>query len=292
VDSGATLTIQPGCKIYLHQNAPFIINGTLLVQGQPGDSTRVYFQGDRLDLPYSGYPGSWPGIFFNGSSKDNLISSAVINNAYQGIIVTGASPDNQPKLILDECIINNIYDAGILAIQSSLSARNCLVSNCGRNIVLTNGGNYGFAYCTVAGYSNNYISHLQPVLAMDDSIPINNTQSSNLSAGFLNCIFWGAGGTVVDEVVATTVSGPAFRASFNNCLWKVTDIPLVTFLNMLDSDPLFDSVNNQSLYYDFHLQPASPAANYGALVPSITFDLDGNPRSVGNKTSLGCYQLQ
>jgi hypothetical protein len=292
IDSGATLTIQPGCKIYIHQNAPFIINGSLQVQGQPTDSTRVYFLGDRLDYPYASYPGSWPGIFFNGSSRDNLLSSAVISNAYQGIIVTGPSTDNEPKLTLDECIINNIYDAGILATQSSITARNCLVSNCGRNIVLTYGGNYAFTYCTAASYSNNYITHLLPVLTMDDSISGSNSQSSNLNAAFLNCIFWGADGTVVDEVVASPVIGPVFNAGFNNSLWKVTDIPPVTFLNMLDTDPLFDSVNNQSLYYDFHLQPASPAANYGILVPSILFDLDGNPRSVGNKTSLGCYQLQ
>ena len=292
VDSGATLTIQAGCKIYLHQNAAFIVNGSLQIQGQPVDSARVYFQGDRLDLPYANYPGSWPGIFFNASSRDNLLSAVVISNAYQGVIASGPSPDNQPKLTLDECILNNIYDAGILATQSSITARNCLVSNCGRNIVLTYGGNYSFTYCTVASYSNMYISHSQPVLALDDSIASGNGSSSNLNASFLNCIYWGADGTVTDEVAAYPQNGPVFNVTFNNSLWKLTNIPPVSYNNMLNVDPLFDSVNTQTGYYDFHLQPASPAAGYGALVPSIPYDLDGNPRSVGNKTSLGCYQVQ
>jgi hypothetical protein len=37
VDSNATLTIQPGARIFLHANAPFLVDGTLIVNGTKQD---------------------------------------------------------------------------------------------------------------------------------------------------------------------------------------------------------------------------------------------------------------
>ncbi len=289
IDSNATLNIQPGCKIYLHANAPFIVNGTLQIQGQKYDSTRIYFASDRLDVPYNNFPGSWPGVIFNPSSKNNLLEFAVINNAYQGIIASGLSVNNNPKIILNECIINNIYDAGVLATQSDIQARNCLISNCGRNIVITAGGNYNFTNCTVASYSNNYMSHLQPVLNVSDYLPGNNS-SFALTANFINSIFWGDNGSVVDEVVVST-QGSSPAISFTNCLWKIKNTPAVTNTHMLNIDPMFDSVNNQTMFYNFHLKVNSPTLDSG-INTSIPFDLDGNTRTVNGKTDLGCYEKQ
>ena len=91
---------------------------------------RVYFRGDRLDAPYKDYPASWPGIFFRSSSHDNEFNYAVIKNAYQALGVQDPSPNANPKLTLNECIIDNAYDAGIITVNSSVTARNCLISNC------------------------------------------------------------------------------------------------------------------------------------------------------------------
>ena len=74
VDTNSTLTIQQGCKIYSHADAPFIVNGTLLVQGEKYDSTRVYFQGDRLDLPYSAYPASWREFILHRAAKTMFLN--------------------------------------------------------------------------------------------------------------------------------------------------------------------------------------------------------------------------
>ncbi|HEY1870636.1 MAG TPA: hypothetical protein VGG71_06220, partial [Chitinophagaceae bacterium] len=74
VDTNKILTIDKGCRIYVHADAPILINGTLQVNGQKDSADRVYFRGDRLDDPYKDFPASWPGIFFNSSSKDNLLN--------------------------------------------------------------------------------------------------------------------------------------------------------------------------------------------------------------------------
>ena len=70
IDTTATLTIQPGCKIYSHATAPFIVDGTLTVYGTKAGN--VIFTGDRLDEGYKDLPASWPGIYFRGSSKNKI----------------------------------------------------------------------------------------------------------------------------------------------------------------------------------------------------------------------------
>ncbi|HEY4877473.1 MAG TPA: choice-of-anchor Q domain-containing protein, partial [Puia sp.] len=293
IDTNSTLTIQQGCKIYCHANAPIIVNGTLLVQGEKYDSTRVSFQSDRLDAPYNNYPASWPGIYFAPSSKDNVFEFAVINNAYQAIVALGLSTDANPKLILNECVINNSYDAGILTEQSSVQATNCLISNCGKNIELTYGGTYNFSYCTVASYSNELISHSNPVLVINNVSSDGTNSTYPLTANFVNCIFWGDGSLDNEVSVSQQTSSNAFNVNLNYCLWLEKNNPAnVTANNMLATDPMFDSVDNRNLYYDFHLKNSSPAISYGTIAGAPPVDLDGNPRVVNGLTDLGCFQKQ
>jgi hypothetical protein len=293
VDSNATLTIQKGCKIYLHADAPFIVDGTLLVQGEKYDSTKVFFQGDRLDAPYNSFPGSWPGLFFRTSSKDNILEFAVIKNAYQGVVAEDTSSDGNPKITLNECIIDDIFDAGILGVHTSIQARNCLVSNCGKNIVFGYGGIYNFTHCTVASFSNNYLLHQNPVLNISNyAIQGNNTLVNDITSTFTNCIFWGDFGLVDDEVVASRQGNTVFKVSFANCLWKVKTEPAgVDTVNMVvNANPAFVNINTQTRLFDFHLNAGSPAIDKG-FNTGIPFDLDGNPRAVG-LPDLGCYEKQ
>jgi hypothetical protein len=293
IDTNSTLTIQQGCKIYCHANAPIIVNGTLLVQGEKYDSARVSFQSDRLDAPYNSFPAGWPGIYFAPSSKDNVFEFAVINNAYQAIVALGLSTGANPKLILNECVINNSYDAGILTEQSSVQARNCLFSNCGKNIELNYGGTYNFSYCTVSSYSNEFISHTNPVLAINNVSSDGTNSTYPLTANFVNCIFWGDGSLDNEVSVSQQTSSNGFSVNLNFCLWLEKNNPAnVTINNMLATDPMFDSVDNRNLYYDFHLKNSSPAISYGTISGAPPIDLDGNPRVVNGLTDLGCFQKQ
>jgi hypothetical protein len=293
IDSATTLTIQPGCRIYFHANAPMLVNGTLQVLGQKYDSTRVSFQSDRLDKPYSGFPGSWPGIVFQASSVDNLMQYTSIKNAYQAIVVAEPSANNNPKLSLKECVIDNAYSAGILGIHTSIYAENCLISNCGSNIVLSNGGSYQFLLCTVVGYSNTYVLHDEPVLTIAN-YPLTGISSgdANLNSQFSNCIFWGEGGNVDDEVQLASQGDSLFSAGFANCIWKSQNFPSLadTSKIFINQDPDFQLIDNSKLLYDFRLKAGSPAIDKG-LDLGITIDLDGNPRPV-NLPDLGAYEKQ
>jgi hypothetical protein len=292
IDSNASLTILPGVQIYVHADAPIYVDGSLKVLGDSADSQRVYFNGDRLDQPYAFYPGSWPGIYFRQSSRDNVLNYAVLQNGYHTLVTEGPSTDLNPKLSLNQTIINNSLAEGILGIQSSINAINCLVSNCGQNIVLGSGGVYQFEHCTVASYSTNLLFHQQPVLTVSNA-GSNGSQllTGDLNAAFKNCIFWGSSG-VPDEALVTRQGNTIFQVLFDHSILKQQNYPsnIDSTSLWLNTDPLFLATGYPGNTFNFHVASGSPAVNQGADL-GIPIDLDGNPRPV-NQPDLGCYERQ
>ena len=290
VAAGVKLNIEQGTKIYLHADAPFIVDGTLVAVGKKYDSTKIVFQGDRLDEFYRDLPASWPGIYFRETSRANLLKYVIIKNAYQGVVSEKPSQIGGAKVKLEECIIDNCYDAGILGINSNISAVNCLVSNCGKNILLVQGGEYEFIHCTDVALSNSYISHRQPVLVITDFIKIGDVITlGEVKASFTNCIFWGANGTVENEVVTIREGQQVFDVDFINCLWKNEEPPSgLNLTGMVENlDPLFKNTDTQINIYDFRLTTGSPAINSGYNA-GISTDIDGNIRT--NIPDIGAYE--
>jgi hypothetical protein len=292
IDSNATLTIQPGTHIYIHADAPIYVDGSLKVLGDSLNNQRVYFNGDRLDLPYADYPGSWPGIIFRQNSRDNILNYAVLQNGNQTLVAEGPSNNVNPKLSLNQCIINNSLTEGILAIQSSILAVNCLISNCGQNIVIGLGGTYQFEYCTVASYSTGLLFHQHPVLTVSNTgTDGNQVLTGDLNAGFINCIFWGSEG-VSDEALIQKQGNTLFNVLFDHSILKQQNYPAnidSSFL-LLNTDPLFIATGTQDNTYNFQLQPGSPALDKAAN-PGINIDLNGEPRPV-TLSDIGCYERQ
>lgn len=296
IDTTATLTIPAGCRIYLHADAPIIIDGSLVVNGNNsrGDTTRVIFQGDRLDRDYRDLPAAWPGIYLRGTARDNIFTHAIIKNAYQSVVLEKPSVNANPKLILNECTIDNGYDAGILCVQSSLRARNCLISNCGLNIGLLRGGDYDFSHCSSVAYSNNFVQHKNPVLYAANFTKENNIVTARpLTAQFRNCLFWGESGLVDNEVVVEKDNGAAHSVTFGATLWRVQSSPANAVFNAADivnnQNPQFETVNANTRSFDFRLKTGSPAINKGAAI-GVAIDQDGKPR-VG-APDLGCFEKQ
>ena len=293
VDTLFTLTIDPGCKIYLHANAPFIVDGTLLINGSKGNE--VQFAGDRLDDPYKYFPAGWPGIYFRGSSKNNIMNYAVIKNAYQAVVVEEPATNPNPKLIMHQCIIDNAYDAGLLCFNSSVQADNTLISNCGKNINIILGGNYTFTNCTLASFSNSYILHKAPVLVATNFADQNGgTVTADMSALFRNCIFWGDNGSIEDELFISKQGSNVFNVVVDHCLYKAVTDPTNTTLtaSIKNIDPSFDSIDVNHAYYDFRItkNTIAPGIDQGAATGFLK-DLDNNNRSIG-LPDIGCYEKQ
>ncbi|MEO6404241.1 MAG: hypothetical protein ABIY51_05550 [Ferruginibacter sp.] len=293
VTSTATLSILPGCKIYSHANAPFIVDGTMIANGTI--TNKILFTGDRLDEPYKFFPSSWPGIYFRDSSRNNEISFGEILNAYQAVLVDKPSQNANPKLLIKQTLIDNAYNAGILCNKTKLTAENCLVSNCGNNIVLQGGGDYSFTHCTTASYSTIYLTHKAPVLTISDFTLSNGIpQTSNLNAIFRNSIFWGDNGSVTDEIAVGKQGTGTFNVNFDHCLYKAaTTIPFSTFIaEIKNQDPAFDSIDLNHNIFNFRItkNALAPGTNKG-IITSLLKDLDNNNRNVG-LPDLGCYEKQ
>jgi hypothetical protein len=292
VDSNSTLTIQAGCRIFFHANAPMLVDGTLLVLGEAADSQRVYFNDDRLDEPYASFPGSWPGIYFRQSSTNNVLQYAILRNGDQTIVAEGPSINSSPKLQLNQCIIDNSLETGILGIQSSIDAVNCLISNCGNNIAIALGGTYHFTHCTAASYSNPVLQHQQPVLSVSNAGTVGSQLLiSDLQISFTNCIFWGDS-AVVDEAQISDQGNTVFQVLFDHDILQQQHYPahVDSIALLLNIDPEFVKIDNQDRLYDFHLRAGSPALGIGND-QGIGVDLDGNARIPG-KQDLGCYERQ
>lgn len=291
INENTTLLIEQGARIYLHANAPFIVNGTLHVKGEKFDSTKVVFQGDRLDDPYRNFPGSWPGIFFTASSRNNQLNYAEIRNAYQGIVIEAASGNSNVKLEMNQCLIDNSFDAGIIAINSSIEASNCLFSNNGKGIILAAGGDYRFNHCTIAAFSNEFMIHKEPSVLINNFMSAGTSiQTFPLNANFTNTIIWGDNGTVDNEFVIFREGTTAFNVSLDHSLYKnKEEISNIQSTNsIINQDPQFDSINTQARFFDFRLDPNSPAVEKGKS-STITIDLDGKPRPV-NLPDIGSYE--
>ena len=293
IDTTAILTIQPGCKIYSHANAPFIVDGTLTVNGT--QASNVIFSGDRLDGDYKDLPASWPGIYFRGNSKNNVLTYAIVKNAYQAIVTEKPSINANPKVILHQCIVDNAYDAGIYCVNSSLQADNSLISNCGSNIILSYGGVYNFTHCTVAAYTTNYLNHKNPVLIVNNFLnQAGTTLTANLNAVFRNNIFWSDGGIVDNEVVVSKQGANTFTVLFEKNIYRALTDPANSTLsgNKINADPSFDSIDISKKIFDFRITKNSfaPGINAGVLT-GFPKDMDDKNRNVG-LPDMGCYEKQ
>jgi hypothetical protein len=191
---------------------------------------------------------------------------------------------------LNQCIINNSLGEGILSIQSSILAVNCLLSNCGQNIVIGQGGNYQFDYCTVASYSTLLLSHQLPVLTVSNTATDGNQIfTGDLTAVFTNCIFWGSEG-VPDEAISKQgkfcTSGP-----FDHSILKQQELILrtSTATHCFKPDPEFTATvfKTTSSISICRLDPRLWERNKYRN----TDRSDGNSGAL-SQSDLGCYERQ
>lgn len=290
VATPATLTLARGTRVYVHADAPILVAGSLVAEGEA--SRPVVFTGDRLDEGYRDLPGAWPGIYLRAGSSKNRLTHTLIQNAYNGLVAEQAAASGSYQLTLRQCTVDNAAAAGILAISSSIDAANSLIQNCEANIVLAKGGQHRFSHCTVASFSHRYLTHQSPVLfAADWDSTRNGITYHPLTAEFTNCIFWGSEGGVANETIVSRRGNTPFQVAFQHCLYRGAD-PAATRLenNIRNLDPRFDSVNTAKRVFDLRIQrKMSPAIDQG-LPTGLPIDRDGKPRDA--KPDIGCYEKQ
>lgn len=298
VDKYQTLTINSGCRVYVHPNSRLFVEGTLIINGTKNDS--VVFQSDRIDRSYFSYlelPGEWGGLYFTENSKNNKLKWTVIKNCGNSTslgksVVQPASiqVDNNTSLTnavdgvqIDNCIIQNSIGYGLLSFGGKVQMRNSLLNTCGaQNVGVFQGGVFDFAQCTFVTYGTKWVNHSEsPVMSLLNYLDTSQTGyiPGNLKATVRNCIIYG---TLENELICNQKGGGLFNVSFQNCLIKAKEVnALVGFSNCkFNEDPLFQDYEK----WNYRLKSGSPAANAG-ITPFFGTNLD----DIGGGTNMGAY---
>jgi len=301
VDSGQTLSIEPGATIYFHKNAGLGVKGTLKVLGTFAEP--VEFKGDRLEPVFNDTPDQWDGITLYSGSHNNKINFAKIKNANIGIQVGTIENGGYASLELYNTRIENMSWAGIWAMKSKILAYNCVISNVRYyNTALLFGGDYQFYHTTFANFYNNISSGLRTTETLvlsnylvDRSNKLVEHKSGDLYLGmkqaiFGNCIITG---DRVNELLVSMDKQKESNYLFDRCLIQVSD----TF--KLGDSSRFDSIIRNvkprfknSYKGNFELDTLSIVKDYGKAIyaKSYPIDLKNDSRISDDGPDLGAYE--
>lgn len=291
VDSTQKLVINPGIKVYFHQNAGLWVYryGTLQVNGTLGNE--VVFQGDRREADYADMPGQWDRIWINEGHTDNYINYAIIKNNFIGIQASILEDANQPrKLKITNTIIKNCSKWGLYTQYFDVWAANNVICNCKEYCAaLTLGGNYTFLHNTFANYySQDGGRGGQPCVHIDN---FDGTQILPIdSLYFRNSIIEGSQGNELEFDIRQSVN-TAQKCIISNCLLRtstITSTLITTSGNVYNGSPDF----NNAASYDFKINGNSSAKGIGnitipTLYPICNIDIKGTTRT--GTISAGAY---
>jgi hypothetical protein len=321
VDSGCTLRIQPGTRIYSHAGAALLVHGTLLINEAttPSNelaandrSTFVSFQGDRLEPFYNDVPGQWAGIQFFASSRNNVVRFTEIKNSSFGLLVF--NPRNRqphPKVTVRNSILRNIsgaalsfaslgqsFDgAGIFGLSGDFDLQNTLLTNCGEYAMLGYGGTYDINYCTIANYTPQFQRKSASLSFTNEPADARAALPNTTQININNSIVWGS---IADELFFK--NGEQYRPSLTirNSILRTREYAATTDVgsklgfnnnaNQLNVNPKFRrSPENFGDGFDYRLDTLSPASNKGVYNALIPRDLLYKARNT-SAPDLGAYE--
>jgi len=282
LEPGKTLDIQKGTKIYFHKNSGLKIgkNAQLNINGDLGEE--VIFRGDRNDTKYDTIPKNWQGISMDTNSILNMNYGKVFGG-------TVGLEMNQTTATIDNSIFHTHQEFGILAINSTVTARNLVMNNCGNaNFGIFKGGTYNIIQSTLANYWT--LNSALPGLGLYATNEY--TQGAALEQGALNL-------TVKNSIIYTDndnailfkpTAGQAFNYSFQTSLLKYGSAANYTVDagSIKNEDPKFQNYFTQKM--NLRLKDDSPAKGKGNNDVAATVPMDIVKVSRTVNPSMGAYQ--
>lgn len=239
VNSGHTLNIEKGVRVYFHQNSGLLVEkeGTLKVNGTLDE--KVLFQGDRLEPFFEDVAGQWGTIWLRAGSKEHEFNHTIIKNNIIGILMDSLGSNLGPTLKIDNTEIYNTSNFGLFGRATHIEASNLVIANNGQSsLACTLGGRYYFTHSTIANFWSGSIRNFPAVLVNnyqvtegtndEDALMLNDL----LAADFTNCIIEGNQNI---EFLLQKNEGALFDFKFKNNLLRFLD-PGGNF----SGDPLYD----------------------------------------------------
>ena len=267
IREGATLTIR-NTTLYFHDQAGVEAYGNLVTDS-------CLMRGDRLDhlfdyLPYDRVSGQWKGIHFYESSVQNKLSRTEIRNAENAIILDSARLDTtQVRLSMTQCIVHNAKGYGLEAVSAHILLRDCQFTNTWGDCVFVIGGMADISYCILAQFypfNADRGAALRFTNYRDDTdIPLLRLRcEGSIVTGYDDDVLMGS---IRDTIVAfnyqfvkTLLRTPKVESAdsirFSDILWE-------TPKDSIQGIKHFKKIDEDNLYYDFHLDSLSTAQGLG-----------------------------
>lgn len=274
------LTVEPGCNVNFRANTGLIVEGSLVVNGDCGNS--VVFRGHRHDyltssVPYTKVPDQWKGIWFKSGSQNNLFKQSVVRNASIGIQV-GEQGKVGSDLVLNNCRLLYNGEVNILGYNAQISLFNCVLSNSIDQVRLFGGG-VDMVHTTIANYNEwnqGKRGFALNLLAKDEDELEYAFAASNISNSIIYGLF-------AEELFFSSEDIPDFF-TVENSIVRTDYFPRGT----TDTNPQFRSLERYK--YDFRLTGNSPAIDAGGDRddPRQAYDVLCHPR--GSKPDIGAYE--
>ena len=300
VENGATLEIEEGAEIYLHNNAWLVIDELSSLHSIGSLSMPIVYQSDRLDshsiIDYSNTPGQWGKIWILPGSINNKLEYSIIKNGKIGLHVDGFDDisllPNTPILDIQNSIIYNMSEIGILGQGTKIRAKNLLIANCGVHLLGLNiGGDYDFKHCTFANFWP-FSSRQTPSIFLNnyyEDINGNIINRDLIQASFGNCVIDGSN---ENEIFFDQSQDALFDYKINHSLLKLTQNYWQDWNNELfEGNVLSEDINFVDYeIFDFELDSNSLAIDAGSetIAQEVPFDFNGHNRTTN--PDMGCFE--
>ena len=267
VPEGTRLNLR-NSTLYFHAGAGIEVYGDLIVEN-------CILRGDRLDrmfdyLPYDRVSGQWKGVHFYETSMVGRFSNTEIRNAEDAIVLDSAAIDeSHVRLGMGNCIVHNAKGYGLKAVNSNIYLEQCQFTNTMGDCISIVGGIADINYCTLGQF--------YPFTAdRGAALRFTNYQGeTDIPLLRLKCegsIVTGYDDDVVMGSVRDTIA--AFEYRFVNTLLRTpkvdtadsirfTDVIWETPKDSVQGKQHFKVIDEENLYYDFHLDSLSTAQGLG-----------------------------
>jgi len=287
VDTGASLTIMPGTRVYFHKDSYLAVSDDATLTATGTQEHWIRFLGDRLDPFYRDLPGQWGGIFLENGSYGHLLDHTLIGNGVYGLVLDSAVSSTDPMLTMSNAVIQNMTADGIMAYRSSVNAFNCVIVNCGGTALnLFGGGDFYFRHLTLGNYWTTSV-RLGPSLYLNNFVYNGSGEKipAPLSrAYFGNSVIYGP---ETDEILFDSIAEAPYLYSFDHCLLRTTartSDPVKFITCILNEDPLFIDPSKN----DFQIDTLSPVIGKG-IPMGVVQDILGRYRPPA--PSMGAYEF-
>lgn len=281
VPEGCRLDIEPGTNIHSHFNSSILVQGTMEAIGEPDQP--ITFTGDRLDDFHEDRPGQWIGIRFLAGSRDNIMNHTKVTNGVRGIQVDSLPVNNNPNLILQNSVVQNMNQIGVLGNTAHINFINSVISDCGQHLFAgVLGGEYEFFHTTLSNPSIAFAHDNPSFIANNADFDPDEGSGfvTDLSITMVNSILWG---TLDNELGLVEEGDGELEVNIASNLLK-TQLDELEEFNMVNEDPKFEEPSEMN----YRLRENSPAIEAGREDLGIDTDIEGNSRK--DTPDLGAYE--